>query len=137
MLKIKRVGAALPAQDIKRARKFYEEKLGLEPSAEEPDGSVAYMFGETGFMVFPSMGKASGDHTQMAFDVADFDEAVRELKRAGVSFEEYDFPNFKTHDGIMDLPDGNRGAWFKDTEGNLIGVGTLVPVGNRNSAART
>ena len=137
MLKIKRVGTALPAQDIKRARQFYEQKLGLKPFDEAPDGSATYMVGETGFMVFPSMGKASGDHTQMAIDVDDFDEAIRELKRAGVKLEEYDFPNFKTHDGVMDLPDGGRGAWFKDTEGNLIGVGTLVPVGNRNSAART
>ena len=83
MLKIKRVGAALPAQDIKRARQFYEQKLGLKPSEEMQDGSVYYVFGETNFSVFPSMGKASGDHTQIAFDVDDVGEAVRELKRAG------------------------------------------------------
>jgi len=133
MLKIKRVGAALPAQDIKRARQFYEQKLGLKPSEEMQDGSVFYVFGETNFSLFPSMGKASGDHTQIAFDVDDVGEAVRELKRAGVALEEYDFPNFKTKDGIVDLPDGTKGAWFKDTEGNLIGVGTLVPAGARSS----
>jgi predicted enzyme related to lactoylglutathione lyase len=133
MLKIKRVGAALPAQDVKRARQFYEQKLGLKPSDEGSDGSAAYMIGETGFLVFPSMGKASGDHTQMAIDVDDFDEAIVELKRAGVKLEEYDLPNFKTRDGIVDLPDGNKGAWFKDSEGNLIGVGTLVPAGTRSS----
>ena len=133
MLKIKRVGTALPAQDVKRARQFYEQKLGLKPSEEGSDGSAAYMIGETGFLVFPSMGKASGEHTQMAIDVDDFDEAIGELKRAGVKLEEYDLPNFKTRDGIVDLPDGNKGAWFKDSEGNLIGVGTLVPAGTRSS----
>lgn len=131
MLKIKRVGTAIPAQDLKRARQFYEQRLGLAPSDEEPDGSVAYMVGETGFVLFPSMGKASGDHTQMMFDVEDFDQAVGELKKLGVKLEEYDLPNFKTHQGIVDLPGGTKGAWFKDTEGNLIGVGTLVPAESR------
>ena len=125
MLKIKRVGAALPAQDIKRARQFYEEKLGLNPSIEGPDGGVMYAVGETGFLVFPSMGKASGDHTQMALDVEDVEEAVRELRSRGVRFEEYDYPNLKTRDGLADLPTGSKGAWFKDTEGNLIGLGTM------------
>jgi predicted enzyme related to lactoylglutathione lyase len=129
MLKINRVGAAMPAQDLKRARQFYEQKLGLKPSDEGPDGGVMYMVGETGFLVFPSMGKASGDHTQMALDVDDVEEAARELKRMGINLEEYDLGNFKTHDGIVDLPGGTKGAWFKDTEGNLIGIGTLVPAG--------
>ena len=133
MLKIKRVGAALPAQDIKRARQFYEQKLGLKPSDEMQDGSVMYTVGESGFTVFPSMGKASGDHTQIALDVDDIGAAVGELKRAGVVLEEYDFPNFKTKDGIVDLPDGTKGAWFKDTEGNLIGFGTLIPAGARKN----
>ena len=133
MLKIKRVGAAIPAQDIKRARQFYEQKLGFKPLQEGADGGVLYMFGETGFLLFPSMGKASGDHTQIAIDVDDVEEAVGELKRMGVKLEEYDVPGFKTHDGIVDRPDGGKGAWFKDTEGNLIGVGTLVPAGARRS----
>ena len=132
MLKIKRVGAAIPAQDLNRARKFYEEKLGLKPTQEQADG-VLYMVGETGFLVFPSTGKASGNHTQLALDVEDLDEAVRELKRAGVKLEEYDLPNFKSRDGIVEMPDGTKGAWFKDTEGNLIGVGVMSPVGARSS----
>jgi predicted enzyme related to lactoylglutathione lyase len=133
MLKIKRVGTAIPAQDVKRARQFYEQKLGLKPSDEQPDGSVMYAIGETGFMLFPSMGKASGDHTQMAFDVDDVEGAARELKSKGVKLEEYDYPNLKTRDGIADMPDGSKGAWFKDTEGNLIAVGSLVPAGTRRS----
>lgn len=132
MLKIKRVGAAIPAQDLARARQFYEQKLGLKPTQEQPDG-VLYMIGETGFLLFPSMGKASGDHTQMALDVDDVEQAVIELKRAGVKLEEYDLPNFKTKDGIAELPDGNKGAWFKDTEGNVIGVGTMAQVEARRS----
>jgi len=125
MLKIKRVGAAMPAQDVKRARQFYEQKLGLKPTNEQPDGSAMYMVGDTGFLVFPSMGKASGDHTQMALDVEDVEDAVRELRSSGVRLEEYDFPELKTQDGLATLPDGSKGAWFKDTEGNLIAVGSM------------
>ena len=133
MLKIKRVGTAIPAQDVKRARQFYEQKLGLKPSEEQPDGGAMYMVGETGFLVFASSGKASGDHTQMVIDLEDVDAAVRELKSKGVKLEEYDMPNFKSHDGIVDLPDGSKGAWFKDTEGNLIGIGVMVPLAARSN----
>ena len=132
MLKINRVGTAIPAQDVKRARAFYEQKLGIKPSQETPDGGAMYMIGETGFFVFPSSGKASGAHTQMALDVEDVEETVRELKSRGVKLEEYDMPGFKTRDGLADLPDGSKGAWFKDTEGNLIAVGSLVPAGTRS-----
>ncbi len=125
MLKVKRVGAAMPAQDIKRARQFYEQKLGLEPVREQPDGGAMYVIGTTGFLVFPSMGRSSGTHTQMAMDVEDVEEAARELKSKGVEFEEYDYPSLKTRDGVAELPDGSKGAWFKDTEGNLIALGSM------------
>src|SRR5215471_16394619 len=131
MLKVKRVGAAIPAQDMDRARQFYEQKLGFKPSTVDAEG-VSNMFGETGFLLFRSMGKPSGEHTQIAFDVDDVGEAVREIKSQGIKLEEYDFPGFKTHDGIAELPGGTKGAWFKDTEGNLIGLGTLVPAAARS-----
>ncbi|OLC20774.1 MAG: hypothetical protein AUH80_01620 [Chloroflexi bacterium 13_1_40CM_4_65_16] len=131
MLKIKSASTAIPAQDIKRARQFYEQKLGLTVAEEQPDGGVVYRTGETGFLVFPSMGKASGDHTQMAFEVDDVTTAVGELKSKGVKPEEYDHPDFKSHDGIVDMPDGEKGAWFKDSEGNLIALTSRVPSATR------
>jgi len=133
MLKIKNAAAAIPAQDVKRAREFYEQKLGLKPAEEEPDGGAMYRAGETGFLLFPSMGKASGDHTQMAFEVDDVSSAATELKSKGVKHEEYDYPEFKTHDGLVDMPDGTKGAWFKDTEGNLIALTQRVPAVTRSN----
>ena len=133
MLKIKNAAAAIPAQDIKRARQFYEQKLGLKPAEEEPDGGVMYRTGETGFLVFPSSGKASGDHTQLAFQVDDVASAAGELKSMGVKLEEYDHPEFKTHEGMVDMPDGTKGAWFKDTEGNLIALTQRVPAVTRSN----
>ncbi|HEX9362203.1 MAG TPA: VOC family protein [Candidatus Dormibacteraeota bacterium] len=131
MLKIKEATATIPAQDIKRAREFYEQKLGLKPDEEQSDGSVVYRTGNTGFLLFPSMGKASGDHTQLGLDVDDVISAVNELKSKGVKIEEYDYPDFKTKDGIADLMDGSKGAWFKDTEGNLIALAQRVPAETR------
>ena len=127
MLKIKNSAAAMPAQDIKRAREFYEQKLGLKAEQEEGDGGAMYRTGETLFLVFLSTGKASGDHTQMALEVEDVVSAASDLKSKGVKFEEYDHPNFKTKDGLIDMPDGTKGGWFKDTEGNLIALTQRVP----------
>ena len=121
MLKITESNATLPAQDIARARKFYEQKLGLTPEMVTPDGGAIYKTGDTGFSVFPSQGKASGDHTQVALVVADVTTTVGELKRSGVKFEEYDLPGFKTEGGIVNMGD-SKGAWFKDSEGNLLAM---------------
>jgi predicted enzyme related to lactoylglutathione lyase len=133
MLKIKSSATAIPAQDVKRARQFYEEKLGIKPDEEQPDGGASYKTGESGFLVFVSTGKASGEHTQMALEVDDVPSAVRELKSKGVKLEEYDYPNFKSHDGVVDTPDGGKGAWFKDTEGNLIALTQRVPAQTRSN----
>jgi predicted enzyme related to lactoylglutathione lyase len=133
MLKITESAATLPAQDMARARKFYEQRLGLTPERVGQDGSVVYKTGSTGFLVFPSMGKPSGDHTQLAIDVEDVVATVNELKKSGVKFEDYDFPSLKTQDGIADMA-GSKGAWFKDSEGNLIAIGERITAERSESA---
>jgi catechol 2,3-dioxygenase-like lactoylglutathione lyase family enzyme len=129
MLRNGRVATRLPTQDLERARAFYAEKLGLEP-VEEREGGLRYV-GATGeFALFESAGTASGDHTQMGWEVDDIEATVRELRGRGVVFEEYDLPGLVTVDGIADI-EGNypskgsreRGAWFRDSEGNLLAVG--------------
>lgn len=122
MLSEKRVATALPAQDLKRAKAFYKEKLDLSPTNEDPSG-VYYECGEgTGFFVFLSTGRSRGDFTQMGFEVDQIESAVKELKDRGVVFERYDFPGLTTNeDGIADI-EGERAAWLKDSEGNLISL---------------
>lgn len=124
----------LPAQDLDRARAFYAEKLGLEPADERP-GGILYSVGDTEFALFASGGRATGDHTQMGFEVDDIEATVAELKARGVVFQEVDASGLRTRGGIADI-DGNypskhasgeRGAWFHDSEGNLLGIGQLVP----------
>ena len=97
-------------------------------------GGLRYKCGETYFVVFQSTGKASGESTQMGWEVADIEAAVADLKSRGIEFEDVDLPGMKTVNGIADI-DGNypskgtaeRGAWFRDSEGNLIGIGQTVP----------
>lgn len=67
--------AKLPAQSLDRARRFYRDRLGLEP-VEEREGGLRYVCGTTEFHVFASSGAASGRSTQMGFEVEDIDEAV-------------------------------------------------------------
>ena len=114
------VVAALPAQDFERAKSFYTDKLGLS-TIQETDEEARYRVGQVEFIVFPSTGKASGDHTQMAFEVEDLEDAVKTLRDNGVVFEEYDMPGFKSVGGIVEL-EGEKGAWFKDSEGNLLAI---------------
>ena len=127
MLSDMRVACTLPAKDMERAKAFYKEKLDLSPTREGPEGVTYECGGGTGFMLFESMGESRGDFTQMGFEVPDVREAVAELKRNGVVFEQYDFPGLKTDaDGIAEMG-GELGAWFKDSEGNMISVAQMTP----------
>jgi len=127
------IAVRLPAQDLDRARRWYADKLGLEP-VEERTGALRYRCGGGCFSLFASGGKPSGEHTQMGWVVADIDAAVAELKARGVEFHDYDLPGMTTVDGVADL-DGNypsdggtgeRAAWFTDCEGNVLGFGQPV-----------
>jgi catechol 2,3-dioxygenase-like lactoylglutathione lyase family enzyme len=127
------VSTRLPAQDLERARAFYAEKLGLEPAEERP-GGLLYRCRSGAFALFATAGAPSGTHTQMAFDVDDIEAVVAELKSRGVAFEDVDVPGLRTIDGIASV-DGNypskggvgeRAAWFRDSEGNLLGIGQPV-----------
>jgi catechol 2,3-dioxygenase-like lactoylglutathione lyase family enzyme len=129
MLSKGKVATRLPAQDLKRARTFYADKLGLEP-VEEREGGLRYVCAGGEFALFESQGGPSGDHTQMGWEVEDIEATVTALRSRGVVLEEYDFPGLRTVDGIAEIEGnypskgiGERGAWFRDSEGNLLGIG--------------
>ncbi|HWM04496.1 MAG TPA: VOC family protein [Actinophytocola sp.] len=126
------VATRLPARNLARARAFYADKLGLEPAEERP-GGLLYRMGRTKFALFASGGAASGEHTQMAFTVTDLESVVDELRRRGVVFEDVDVPGLRTVDGIAEVEGnypsvgvGERAAWFRDSEGNLLGLGEPI-----------
>jgi len=133
MLEDSEAATRLPAQDLGRARAFYAEKLGLVPVEERP-GGLRYRCGSSYFVLFGSAGAPSGTHTQMGWEVADLAATVAALRARGVVFEEYDLPGIRTVDGIAEVEGnypskggiGERGAWFRDSEGNLLGIGQPV-----------
>lgn len=124
------VATRLPAQDLDRARRFYAEKLGLEPAEERP-GGLRYRLRSGEFALFESAGAPSGAHTQMGWEVDDLDATVAELRGRGVVFEEYDFPGLRTENGVATVEGnypskggvGERAVWLYDSEGNMIGIG--------------
>ena len=117
-----RVETRLPAQDLERARRWYAEKLGLQ-AAEEREGGLRYVCAAGVFCLFASTGSSDGIEAEMA-----------ELHSRGVVFEEYGIPGLPMVNGIVDIPDnypskgrGERGTWFRDSEGNLLGLGQATP----------
>jgi hypothetical protein len=128
LLKDSEIVAILPAEDMDRARGFYEQTLGFEPESVDP-GGVYYRSGSGRFSVYPTQFAGTSQHTQAGWLVDDLKKKVAELRDRGVEFEEYDFPGLKTEDGIADLG-SELAAWFKDTEGNTIGVFQLIPGGS-------
>jgi catechol 2,3-dioxygenase-like lactoylglutathione lyase family enzyme len=130
MLDNARAATRLPAQDLDRAKRWYADKLGLEPAEERP-GGLRYVLGSGEFALYLSGGSSPGTFTQMGFEVEDLEAIVAVLKHRGVEFEEVDVPGLETTDGIAEVEGnypskrsrGERAAWFKDSEGNLLGLG--------------
>jgi catechol 2,3-dioxygenase-like lactoylglutathione lyase family enzyme len=110
----------IPCADLERAKKFYADKLGLTPKEERMDG-ILYVSGGTQFLLYPTQ-FTGAQHTLGGFDVKDIEKTMKELRGRGVTFEEYDFPGLKTENGIAKFGDSDRGAWFKDSEGNILAV---------------
>lgn len=119
MLSDSSVTTMLPVKDMARARAFYEGCLGLQPGGLRPDGKFVYQVGGTTLALFPKPEGTKADHTAISFRVADIAASIAQLKRAGVAFEDYDFPGLKTVDHVCVLG-AEKAAWFKDTEGNYL-----------------
>ena len=125
----------LPAADINRAARWYRDKLGLEPvlHGNEPiapgttefDSQLLYDTGTARFGVYESWTAGRNEATAARLVVADFDSAFAELRANGVVFEHYDHgDDFRTVDGVLVSPDGEKTAWFKDSEGNILAMGS-------------
>ena len=112
----------IPANDVARARRFYEGKLGFKPG-EEIAGGVSYEFaGGTACFLYPAAPSAGTSKASQAFwQVDDLDRVMKRLRERGVVFEEYDDPGLKTVNGVF-VGGGAKAAWFKDTEGNIMAL---------------
>lgn len=113
--------AVLPAQDLARAEEFYRNKLGFEPTQRQ-DGTLIYTTsaGST-FQIYETANAGTAQNTQMGWATEDFETEIQQLRDRGIRFEEYDFPELTTQNGVADLADV-QAAWFKDSEGNILCV---------------
>ncbi len=107
-------------RDLDRAREFYE-RLGLVVEAEVSTGIFMRAGGGSIFPLIHRPDATPPSHTIAAFQVDDLPGAVAAMRGAGVVFEEYDSPGLRTVDGIADMG-AYRAAWFRDPDGNYIGV---------------
>ena len=126
MLKSARIIPYIPVSDVARARKFYEDKLGLTPKEEYAGGVIYECGGGSWVFMYPSSGAGTSRASTAFWAVDDVAVEVRELKARGVVFEEYDFPGVKMENNIASAG-GAKTAWFKDSEGNILAISQRVP----------
>ncbi len=122
------VHPTLPVVNLVRAKKFYEETLGLKVILEDPSPGAVLQAGEGTTLYIYQRAATKADHTVAGFRVKDVEATVNELKAKGVVFEDVDVPGLKTVEGIatMTTPRGEfKAAWFKDTEGNILSMSNM------------
>ncbi len=120
MLKDAPIRAYIPVSDVSRARKFYEQIVGLKPKLEYA-GGVIYECGGAEVFLYPTSNAGTSRASQAFWQVDDVEAEVAELKARGVKFEEYDMPGAPMKNSIA-TGGGAKTAWFKDTEGNILAV---------------
>jgi predicted enzyme related to lactoylglutathione lyase len=113
----------LVTTDMERAKRFYGEKLGLEPLDVSAPATTMFQAGAGTMMVlYEREGGINADHTVAGWMVGDVEKTVEALSARGVVFEQYDMPGLKTDErGIAELG-GVKTAWFKDSEGNILAI---------------
>lgn len=114
------IHATVAASDIDRARTWYLEKLALKPK-KEMMGTLWYEFAAgTWLLVYQTESAGSAKNTQAGWTVRNIESVMEGLRAKGVEFEEYDFGQVKTVNGILAIPGAGKAAWFKDSEGNTF-----------------
>lgn len=114
--------AYIPAKDLARARRFYEEKVGLK-ATQQTNGGVVYAFGKgTAAFLYPTPNAGTSQASQAFWAVEDVDAEIAALKARGVVFEQYDeMPGERSPQGAV-TAGGAKAAWFKDSEGNIMAL---------------
>jgi catechol 2,3-dioxygenase-like lactoylglutathione lyase family enzyme len=117
------VTAVVATTDIERARGFYGETLGLRPSPTPAPGPVVLYQcgGGTTLLVYERATAGDSEATSASFHVDDVDAEAARLRESGIVFEEYDFDDLKTENGVATMGDF-KAAWFKDPDGNILCV---------------
>jgi catechol 2,3-dioxygenase-like lactoylglutathione lyase family enzyme len=114
--------ASLAVKDLERARKFYEETLGLTKTGEGDSEVMVFRSGATKVNVYRSQYAGTNQATALVWSVGDRIETItKELKAKGVVFERYDIPQLKA-EGDLYVNGKMKVAWFKDPDGNILNL---------------
>jgi predicted enzyme related to lactoylglutathione lyase len=121
--------ASVPAHDIERAKRWYEEKLGVTPAQDLGPAGQLYSTGGTNWVIYQTPSAGTGKHTIAAWIVPDLEATVNELRAKGVKFEDYALGDQgpTTENGIARDPSGGAAAWFTDSEDNILVITQLAP----------
>lgn len=111
----------IPVKDLDRARRFYEESLGLHTKDEMGGEVIAMKSGDTLINVYRSEFAGTNKATALIFQVDDIEKEVRDLKEKGIFFEHYDVPGLQQQ-GDLYVTEGFKTAWFKDPDGNILSL---------------
>ena len=111
----------IAVKDLDRARRFYEETLGLKQVEDFGEGFMLAS-GDTRVSVYRSEFAGTNQATALTFDVADLEREVTELKQKGVFFEHYDLPGLEPRGDLYVGEGGFKTAWFKDPDGNILSL---------------
>ena len=112
----------IAVKDLDRARKFYEDTLGLT-AKEEMEGEVLTVkSGRTPITVYKSEFAGTNKATALTFEVDDIASEVSELKEKGIFFEKYDLEGLTPRGDIYEGEGGFKTAWFKDPDGNILSL---------------
>jgi catechol 2,3-dioxygenase-like lactoylglutathione lyase family enzyme len=114
------VHATVAASDIERARTWYAEKLGLTPKKEVMQSLWFEFAPGTWLLVYQTGSAGTAQSTQAGWTVTEIEAVMEHLRSRGVVFEEYDFGEMKTENGLFTVPGVGKSAWFKDSEGNTF-----------------
>jgi len=120
MLSAAPIRAYIPVSNLQRARKFYEQTVGLEPG-EAYGGGVIYTCGGAEVFMYQTPHAGTSKASQAFWQVDDVEREVADLKARGVVFEDYDMPGEKSPSGVV-TAGGAKAAWFKDSEGNILAI---------------
>jgi catechol 2,3-dioxygenase-like lactoylglutathione lyase family enzyme len=113
----------IPVTDINKSIDFYANMLGLKRSAKEVEKDSAMFDAGGGTMLYLYQRPPShAEHTLASFMVDDLAKTMKELSEKGVIFEHYDMPRLKTDENGVVENNGMKACWFKDPDGNILGI---------------
>ena len=111
----------IAVKDLDRAKKFYEDTLGLKAKDEWGEG-VTLKSGDTKIELYRSEFAGTNKATSLTFDVDDIEKETRELKEKGIFFEQYDLPGLQRQGDLYLGEGGFKTTWFKDPDGNILSL---------------